>query len=91
MLPSRADSALGANSLSHNSLRETPFANGWLCFESEREKRRLAPIPAGWESRDAGALEHLCEQACRVPSRLTRSAHTSERDRQDEPLDVPAA
>lgn len=23
--------------------------HGWLCFEAQREKRRLAPIPAGWE------------------------------------------
>lgn len=25
--------------------------NGWLCFESANgEKRRLAPVPAGWET-----------------------------------------
>jgi len=24
------------------------FSQGWLCFESEGEKRRLAPVPEGW-------------------------------------------
>lgn len=24
------------------------FAGGWICFESERERRRLEPIPEGW-------------------------------------------
>lgn len=26
----------------------TRFADGWVCFESERERRRLEPIPDGW-------------------------------------------
>jgi hypothetical protein len=51
---------------SHASLKETPFANGWLCFESPAEKRRLAPIPDGWEFRDITALEELCQKAARV-------------------------
>ena len=25
------------------------FEDGWLSFEAEGEKRRLAPVPAGWE------------------------------------------
>ncbi len=25
------------------------YAGGWLTFECESERRRLAPIPAGWE------------------------------------------
>lgn len=30
------------------------FVEGWLCFESETEKHRLAPIPPGWfEATDA--------------------------------------
>jgi hypothetical protein len=32
------------------------FAAGWLTFECEEEKRRLAPIPEGWEH---AADEHL--------------------------------
>ena len=32
---------------------------GWLCFESDREKRRLAPIPPGWESMSDRGLAAL--------------------------------
>jgi hypothetical protein len=31
---------------------------GWLCFENHVDKRRLTPIPAGWESTPE---EELCE------------------------------
>ena len=51
------------------SLRGTPFANGWLCFESADEKRRLAPIPEGWEFLDTPVLERLCGTAQHVPAR----------------------
>ena len=45
-----------------------PFPNpelseGWLCFESGAEKRRLAPIPHGWELCGAKALEEYCTKA----------------------------
>ncbi|MEO7457819.1 MAG: hypothetical protein ABIY52_16270 [Gemmatimonadaceae bacterium] len=32
------------------------FRGGWLCFQSARERRRLAPIPPGWEDWDIDAL-----------------------------------
>jgi len=32
---------------------------GWLCFESDHEKRRLAPIPPGWESMSDRGLAEL--------------------------------
>lgn len=54
---------------SHTSLKETPFANGWLCFESPAEKRRLAPIPVGWEFNDPPFLEELCRKAAPVTSK----------------------
>ena len=25
------------------------FRSGWLCFQSPTERRRLAPIPPGWQ------------------------------------------
>jgi hypothetical protein len=25
------------------------YSDGWLCFESEGEKRRLAPVPQDWD------------------------------------------
>src|SRR5438034_5245279 len=39
------------------------LAEGWLCFESEAEKRRLAPIPLGWELWDEHSLRELCSRA----------------------------
>jgi len=36
------------------------FLEGWLVFECEVEKRRLAPVPAGWaEWTDAELLRSL--------------------------------
>jgi hypothetical protein len=42
---------------------------GWLCFDSGTEKRRLSPIPDGWESAEMDALEGYCRQAAPVQSR----------------------
>ena len=44
------------------------LSRGWLAFESNRDKRRLAPIPAGWESLSDGELEALCAKASQAPS-----------------------
>ncbi len=71
VLPSRMEN--GADALAMSSLKATPFADGWLCFESPEEKRRLAPIPGGWATRDPARLEQLCAQATVVP--LRRRGH----------------
>jgi hypothetical protein len=68
VLPSAGSSDATADGLSA-SLQDTAFANGWLCFESPVGKRRLAPIPRGWESRETQHLERLREQATPVPLR----------------------
>ena len=57
------------------SLKNTAFANGWLCFESQSEKRRLAPIPAGWEFHEPTLLEQLRLQATPVLTRSQRRQH----------------
>lgn len=36
------------------------FAYGWLCFETVGEKRRLAPVPEGWDRADDGTIEQWC-------------------------------
>ncbi|MDQ3674916.1 MAG: hypothetical protein M3365_11120 [Gemmatimonadota bacterium] len=44
------------------------FEHGWLCFESASgEKRRLVPIPDGWESATPEELWAWCESANEVP------------------------
>ena len=40
---------------------------GWLVFECPDERRRLAPIPPGWDRCAEAALERLCAQAVPVP------------------------
>lgn len=39
------------------SIVTAPYAAGWLCFESQEGKRRLTPIPEGW---DELPQERLC-------------------------------
>ena len=36
---------------------------GWLCFENHVDKRRLTPIPAGWDESPVDELEGLLERA----------------------------
>ena len=42
------------------------FSEGWLCFESEGEKRRLAPVPEGWEQAGPDRLSTWLQAAKRV-------------------------
>ncbi len=50
------------------------FAEGWLTFESSAmTRRRLAPIPLGWENLGAAELSALCRRATTV--RATTPAH----------------
>jgi len=39
------------------------LTEGWLCFQCDNEKRRLAPIPPEWEICDCTELEGLCSKA----------------------------
>jgi hypothetical protein len=42
------------------------YRNGWLCFESATEKRRLLPLPAGWEDLAHEQLSGLLVSAVQV-------------------------
>jgi hypothetical protein len=53
------------------------LAGGWLCFESEHGKRRLAPPPARWEDIPEADLAALWEQAEIVPPRAHHAPATS--------------
>ena len=39
------------------------YEQGWLTFESSEDKRRLAPVPSGWEHYPPERLELLCRMA----------------------------
>ena len=73
VLPS-TDGVTVAVSLARSSLRETPFANGWLCFECATCKKRLAPIPEGWDQVGPEVLVELCLRATDVPQRRRKRA-----------------
>lgn len=51
---------------------------GWLVFECETERRRLAPVPENWEGLTERELEHLCTVADVVPARNQRRATSRE-------------
>jgi len=36
------------------------FTYGWLCFETQGEKRRLAPVPDRWDTADDETIEQWC-------------------------------
>lgn len=47
------------------------YAQGWLCFESDAEKRRLSPIPDDWTTCDERQLEEYASHGERVASNHT--------------------
>jgi hypothetical protein len=47
-----------------------PWSGGWLAFETQGEKRRLAPYPADWAEKNDAELEALCGRA--IPVRPSR-------------------
>ena len=50
------------------SVLKAGFENGWLCFESRTgEKRRLTPVPEGWETATTEKLWLWCRAAREVP------------------------
>ena len=42
------------------------FSAGWLCFASDGEKRRLAPVPVNWMSANDSQVAEWCRIAKRV-------------------------
>jgi hypothetical protein len=45
------------------------YAQGWLCFDNEKEKRRLCPIPRDWTT----CSDELLEVYARRAERVTKS------------------
>jgi hypothetical protein len=63
------------------------FEGGWLGFECEAERRRLAPVPAGWEEASDGDLRAMLARA--QPNRPTRA--TPADDANEASVPAPAA
>lgn len=45
---------------------------GWLCFEHDGDRRRLAPIPDDWRTVDETRLEEYCRAARPVKRVIVR-------------------
>src|SRR5213078_4326673 len=69
--------ARGSDAVSREHSLPEAFRGGWLVFESAGEKRRLAPVPANWETRSDDALAALCAKASPQLSRGKPSATSS--------------
>lgn len=50
------------------------YAQGWLCFDSGQEKRRLSPIPSDWATCGDEALEAYVRSAEPVGLRAASAA-----------------
>jgi hypothetical protein len=62
------------------------FSSGWLCFASDGEKRRLAPVPVNWMS----ANESQVAEWCRLARRVVRCGPTWDpADEQEVPRPTP--
>jgi len=48
------------------------LADGWLCFRGAGEKRRIAPIPSGWEAFDDAKLCEIVRTLPATPDQSTR-------------------
>jgi hypothetical protein len=51
---------------------------GWLCFESAAERRRLSPIPEAWETCTESMLAEFCVAAELVKGILDEGQTTRE-------------
>ncbi len=68
-----------AQMTTRTQLRGT-YSQGWLCFDSASEKRRLSPIPRDWHKLTNEQLAELAGRAEVASSRATRAAPTSDRE-----------
>ena len=58
----------------------TQYSNGWLCFASNGEKRRLAPVPVNWIS----APDTQVAEWCRIAKRVVKCGPTWDPDDEEE-------
>jgi len=46
---------------------------GWLAFQCGEQRRRLAPLPVGWDEMSDRALLGLMEKAAEIQPRVVRA------------------
>ena len=68
-----ATKQVNAASASARPLLQPALADGWLTFESASgERRRVVPIPDGWDALDDTGLDRLLTLATPIPPRSRR-------------------
>ena len=72
-----------SSSIKREKVLPEAFRHGWLVFECDVERRRLAPIPDDWEELSDAELLQLCLSASVVPSRARRRRATDSPDAAD--------
>lgn len=70
---------------------EPRLAAGWLCFESAREKRRLAPPPSGWDALADDGLAELWSRAQHAPRTVRHVLYPDEAAADEAARTSPAA
>jgi hypothetical protein len=60
----------------HSQLKGS-YPQGWLCFDSAGEKRRLSPIPDNWQGLSEEQLAQLAERAESASARRGRGGKAS--------------
>lgn len=80
VVPTTHYTAAGAPGAVHRDRERRPrlsvtpgMETGWLCFESQDEKRRLFPVPQGWEECPEQVLLGLLRQAQPVRRRIVEA------------------
>ena len=71
-------------SIPADRLRMPEFKSGWLLFQSQHQKKRLAPYPDDWRSMEGLDLERLLAKAKPAPT-TTRPSLTGEFPKYDPP------
>jgi hypothetical protein len=59
-------------STSRRVLVQAELQSGWLAFQCGEQRRRLAPLPPGWDEMSDTALRDLMAKASPIASRVTR-------------------
>lgn len=65
------------------------LSQGWLAFDSGREKRRYAPIPPEWERLPSAKLAELCQAAKVVRPDAPKSSNGGAKGEASESPDIP--
>src|SRR5438270_13815098 len=66
----------GSDAVSREHFLPEAYREGWLVFESTHEKRRLAPVPADWETLPFERLIALCRSAAPQTARPRAGAES---------------